>query len=249
MPPPSSGGSTVGEALNILEGFDMATPDRALALRRYLEASKLAFADRNRWVGDPAFVSVPLEALLSKDFAGERRCLIGATALPTPVAPGDVVPPYAPCAGAAVSVPESAQGLSTNHLTVVDRYGNVVSYTTTVEQFAGSGITVPGYGFLLNNELTDFDPAGATRRPEPARRRQAPALEHGTHDRAPGRAPIARRRQPRRLDDHHDGAADPARPTRLRHVAARRDRSSSRVAAEHLHVDGRAGLHLHTETS
>jgi gamma-glutamyltranspeptidase/glutathione hydrolase len=160
MPPPSSGGSTVGEALNILEGFNMATADRALALHRYLEASKLAFADRNRWVGDPAFVSVPLEALLSKDFAGERRCLIGGTALPTPVAPGDVVPPFAPCAGDAVSVPESAQGVSTNHLTVVDRYGNVVSYTSTIEQFAGSGITVPGYGFLLNNELTDFDPAG-----------------------------------------------------------------------------------------
>ena len=111
-------------------------------------------------MGDPAFVSVPLEALLSKDFAGERRCLIGGTALPTPVAPGDVVPPFAPCAGDAVSVPESAQGVSTNHLTVVDRYGNVVSYTSTIEQFAGSGITVPGYGFLLNNELTDFDPAG-----------------------------------------------------------------------------------------
>ena len=121
----------------------MATPDRALALRRYLEASKLAFADRNRWVGDPAFVSVPLEALLSKDFAGERRCLIGATALPTPVAPGDVVPPYAPCAGAAVSVPESAQGLSTNHLTVVDRYGNVVSYTTTIEQSRAAGSPCP----------------------------------------------------------------------------------------------------------
>jgi gamma-glutamyltranspeptidase/glutathione hydrolase len=159
MPPPSSGGSTVGEALNILEGFDMSIPDRALALHRYLEASKLAFADRNRWVGDPDFVSVPLDGLLSKDFAGERRCLIGATALTVPVAPGDPFPPYSPCAGAAEQVPESAQAVSTNHLTVVDRYGNVVSYTTTIEQFAGSGITVPGYGFLLNNELTDFDPA------------------------------------------------------------------------------------------
>ena len=159
MPPPSSGGSTVGEALNILEGFDLSTADRPLALHRYLEASKLAFADRNRWVGDPDFVSVPLDGLLSKGFAGERRCLIGATALTVPVAPSDPFPPFSPCAGAAQRVPESAQGVSTNHLTVVDRYGNVVSYTTTIEQFAGSGITVPGYGFLLNNELTDFDPA------------------------------------------------------------------------------------------
>ena len=159
MPPPSSGGSTVGEALNILEGFDMSTPDRALALHRYLEASKISFADRNRWVGDPAFVSVPLDGLLSKDFAGERRCLIGATALPVPVAPGDPFPPFSPCSTATESVPESAQGTSTNHLTVVDRYGNVVAYTSTIEQIAGSAIAVPGYGFLLNNELTDFDPA------------------------------------------------------------------------------------------
>src|SRR5439155_8887384 len=72
MGPPSSGGSTVGEALNILEGFDLSSPDRALALHRYIEASRPAFADRNRWVGDPAYVHVPLHGLLSKDFAAER---------------------------------------------------------------------------------------------------------------------------------------------------------------------------------
>ena len=159
MPPPSSGGSTVGEALNILEGFDMGIPDRALALHRFLEASKLSFADRNRYVGDPDFVDVPLDGLLSKGFAGERRCLIGATALPTPVAPGDPLPPYTPCGAAAARVEPGPEGLSTNHLTVVDRYGNVVSYTSTIEQIAGSAIAVPAYGFLLNNELTDFDPA------------------------------------------------------------------------------------------
>jgi gamma-glutamyltranspeptidase/glutathione hydrolase len=158
MAPPSSGGSTVGEGLNILEGFDMSTPDRVLALHRYLETSKLAFADRNRWVGDPDYVDVPLEELLSKGFAGERRCLIGSTALATPVAPGDPSPPYSPCAGTAAPTPAGTEGTSTNHLTVVDRYGNVVSYTSTIEQIAGSAITVPGYGFLLNNELTDFDP-------------------------------------------------------------------------------------------
>jgi gamma-glutamyltranspeptidase/glutathione hydrolase len=69
MPPPSSGGSTVGEALNILEGFDMSGSDRALALHRYLEALRLAFADRNRWVGDPDFEHVPLGGLLSQSFA------------------------------------------------------------------------------------------------------------------------------------------------------------------------------------
>jgi gamma-glutamyltranspeptidase/glutathione hydrolase len=159
MAPPSSGGSTVGEALNILEGLDMSTPDRVLALHRYLESSKIAFADRNRWVGDPDYVDVPLEGLLSKGFAGERRCLISSAALATPVAPGDPAPPYSPCAGAAAPTPAGTEGTSTNHLTVVDRYGNVVSYTSTIEQIAGSAIAVPGYGFLLNNELTDFDPA------------------------------------------------------------------------------------------
>jgi len=163
MGPPSSGGSTVGEALNILEGFDMSTPDRALALHRYLEASKLAYADRNRFVGDPDFVSVPLDGLLSKGFAGERRCLIGSTALPTPVSPGDPTPPYSSCGpSSSTSVPDGAEGTSTNHLTVADRFGNVVSYTNTIEQIAGSAIAVPGYGFLLNNELTDFNPVPAS---------------------------------------------------------------------------------------
>jgi gamma-glutamyltranspeptidase / glutathione hydrolase len=160
MPPPSSGGSTVGEALNILEGFDMSTPDRALALHRYLESTRLAFADRNRWVGDPAYFDVPLDGLLSKGFAAERRCLIGPTAAASPVAPGNPSPPYdSTCASATAAEPTGQEGTSTNHLTVVDRDGNIVAFTSTIEQIAGSAITVPGYGFLLNNELTDFDPA------------------------------------------------------------------------------------------
>ena len=160
MGPPSSGGSTVGEALNILEGFDLSSPDRALALHRYIEASRLAFADRNRWVGDPAYVDVPLDGLLSKDFAAERRCLIGSHAATSPVAPGDPHPPYdTTCTGGGASEATGVEGTSTNHLVVVDGSGNVVSYTTTIEQIAGSAIAVPGDGFLLNNELTDFNPA------------------------------------------------------------------------------------------
>jgi len=80
MGPPSSGGSTVGEALNLLEGFDLASDTRAQALFHFLEASRIAFADRNRWVGDPAYVEVPLRGLLSQGFADERRCLIGERA-------------------------------------------------------------------------------------------------------------------------------------------------------------------------
>ena len=118
MGPPSSGGSTVGEALNILEGFDMSTPDRALALHRYLEASRLAFADRNRYVGDPDFVNVPLDGLLSKGFAAERRCLIGPTAATSPVAAGrpDARRTTRPAASSAGAVASGHEGTSTNHL-------------------------------------------------------------------------------------------------------------------------------------
>ena len=89
MAPPSSGGSTVGEALNILEQFDLASFDRTQALHHYLEATALAYADRNRFVGDPDYVDVPLEGLLSDGFAAERACLINpAAAAVKPVPPG-----------------------------------------------------------------------------------------------------------------------------------------------------------------
>jgi len=145
MGPPSSGGSTIGEALNILEGFDLAGMPRADAIHRVLEASRLAFADRNAYLGDPAFTDVPLAGLLSDGYAAERRRAIGVRAAPSLVAPGDL--------SAA-----RREGTATTHLTVSDRHGNVVSYTFTIEQIGGSGIVVPGRGFLLNNELTDFDP-------------------------------------------------------------------------------------------
>jgi gamma-glutamyltranspeptidase/glutathione hydrolase len=159
MAPPSSGGSTVGEALNILESSDLAGLDRSEALHRYLEATALAFADRNRYVGDPDIVDVPLTELLSQGFADERACLIGAMAAAKPVPPGTPDGAYAPCAAAAANAAAAgdAGGLSTTHLTTWDRWGNVVAYTLTIEQTGGSGIVVPSRGFLLNNELTDFN--------------------------------------------------------------------------------------------
>jgi len=159
MGPPSSGGTTVGEALNILEGYPLATMPEEDVLHRVVEASALAFADRNAYVGDEAFLDVPVTGLLSQDFADERRELIGETALAKPVAPGDPWPYDDGGAGAAAAESDTAEGHgSTTHLTVADRWGNVVSYTFTIEQIGGSGIAVPGYGFLLNNELTDFEP-------------------------------------------------------------------------------------------
>jgi len=168
MGPPSSGGSTVGESLNILEGFNMHDLSRAQALHRYLEASRLAFADRNAYLGDPDVVDVPLAGLLSKQFAAQRRALIGPTAATSPVAPGN---PYPFQHAASASNGENREGVSTTHLTVADRWGNIVSYTFTIEQIGGSGMVVPGRGFLLNNELTDFDPTpGLANSPGPGKR-------------------------------------------------------------------------------
>jgi len=154
MGPPSSGASTVGEALNILEGYSPLGGSRAEILHRYLEASRLAYADRNAFLADPSFFPVPLAGLLSDAFADERRALIGPTAATSPVAPGNPLDDDLTAAGTAtVSRPDQ----STTHLSVADRRGNVVSYTFTIEAIGGNGIVVPGHGFLLNNELTDFN--------------------------------------------------------------------------------------------
>jgi len=161
MAPSSSGGTTVGEALNILEKTDLSKASEVQFLHRYIEASRIAFADRGRWVGDPAFEDVPTRELLSQSYADSRECLIKDDAvLTSPLAPGDPRHPAA-CAGTGVAAPTTYEGENTTHLTVADKWGNVVSYTLTIEQTGGSGITVPGRGFLLNNELTDFSFAPA----------------------------------------------------------------------------------------
>ena len=159
MGPPSSGGSTVGEALNILEGYAMSDIPRDDALHYYLEASRYSFADRGEYLGDPAYVDVPLTGLLSDGFAAERRSLITERAAQSPVAPGDPCP-YNGGGRCPVDTQASTavEGPSTTHLTVSDKWGNIVSYTFTIEQTGGSAITVPNHGFILNNELTDFEP-------------------------------------------------------------------------------------------
>ena len=158
MAPSSSGGTTVGEALNILGHFDLARESRVQELHHYLEATRLAFADRNRYVGDPRYVSVPLAKLLSPSFARQRACLINPSqALTSPVAPGDPFAPPGACSPVQPMAAAAQEGTNTNHFVVADSRGDVVSYTNTIEQLGGSGIVVPGRGFLLNNELTDFN--------------------------------------------------------------------------------------------
>jgi gamma-glutamyltranspeptidase/glutathione hydrolase len=161
MAEPSSGGVAVAEALNILEGYDLKAMPRAQVEHLYLEASRLAFADRNAYLADPEFVDAPVVGLLSKPFAAQRRALIDARRAAGVAAAGD---PYTFQDDQSIPLrPATAlprEGAHTTHFTVADKDGNIVAYTFTIESWGGSGIVVPGYGFLLNNEMTDFDFTG-----------------------------------------------------------------------------------------
>jgi gamma-glutamyltranspeptidase/glutathione hydrolase len=154
MSTPSSGGTAVSEALNILEKVNPPATDVTQVLHTYLEASALAFADRGRYVGAYTPQDV-LRKLASDRWAAQRACKISPTAaMVKPVAPGDI--------NASGCTPTTAtltpdNGMSTTNITVTDRWGNVVEWTFTLEQFGGNGMVVPGRGFMLNNELTDFN--------------------------------------------------------------------------------------------
>jgi gamma-glutamyltranspeptidase / glutathione hydrolase len=176
---PSSGSITGGQALEILEGFELASLDRPQALNKIIEAERIAFADRAAFLGDPEFVDAPVAGLLSPKYADLRRAEVGDRAMaggrdakaiagnPLPFQ-SDPSPSFAAITAAQMS---DHEGLSTTHLTIADRFGNVVSYTLTIEATGGSGIVVPGYGFILNNELTDFDPTRPhPNAPEPQKR-------------------------------------------------------------------------------
>jgi len=152
MGPPSSGGVAVAEILGLLEPTDVAAlgPNSPQAWRLIGDASRLAFADRDRYLADPAFVPQPTAGLLARDYLQARsRLLSGARALPNVEAgspKGTRAENFTP--DAAIEFP------GTSHLSIVDAEGNVVSMTTTIE--AGFGSRLMTHGFLLNNELTDF---------------------------------------------------------------------------------------------
>ncbi|NKW91183.1 gamma-glutamyltransferase [Rhodobacteraceae bacterium R_SAG9] len=152
MGPPSSGGLTVGQILGLVQPYDIAGlgPDSADAWRLIGDASRLAFADRGRYMADSDYVPVPSTGLLAADYLAERAKLLeGAAAL-------ESVEPGAPEFDHALNYAdgESFAQPSTSHISIVDSYGNALSMTTTIEN--GFGSRVMTNGFLLNNELTDF---------------------------------------------------------------------------------------------
>ncbi|MEM9217134.1 MAG: gamma-glutamyltransferase [Cyanobacteria bacterium P01_F01_bin.150] len=176
---PSSGGITSLLVLNLLDGYDLGNMDRADAWHRVIEAERLAYGDRNAYLGDPEYVDVPVTGLLSKDYAQSRRAIIGdqapANEPEVRAAAGNPLPyqsdPSPSLTELNMVQAKSQEGPSTTHLTVADRWGNVVSHTLTIESTGGSGIVVPHYGFLLNNELTDFDAVQPhPNSPEPGKR-------------------------------------------------------------------------------
>jgi gamma-glutamyltranspeptidase/glutathione hydrolase len=144
MPPPSGGGVTLAEILNVMEGYAPLPPFGSAALMHLqTEAMRRAYADRNTLLGDPDFVRIPLERLLSKSYADTLRAAIDPhRATPPPAAGGG--------RGARSEDPE------TTHYSIVDADGNAVSCTTTLNNDFGSAVTVTGAGFLLNDEMDDF---------------------------------------------------------------------------------------------
>jgi gamma-glutamyltranspeptidase/glutathione hydrolase len=137
MGPPSSGGVAVLQILGLLQrtNFARAPPESAAALHLFAEAGKLAYADRARYLGDPDFISVPTKVLLARSYLDKRAKLIGERAM-------------------AIAPPGDAEA-GTSHFSIVDARGDIVAMTTTIESAFGSRIMVRG--FLLNNQLTDFD--------------------------------------------------------------------------------------------
>jgi gamma-glutamyltranspeptidase/glutathione hydrolase len=150
MGPPSSGALTVGQILGLLNHFPVGSKNDPQTLRLIGDASRLAFADRGRYMADSDFVPMPTKGLVSSDYLSERAKLLnGSTAL-TEVLPGN--PEYSHASLWADDV--SLELPSTSHISIVDSYGNALSMTTTIENGFGSRLMTNG--FLLNNELTDF---------------------------------------------------------------------------------------------
>ncbi len=197
MPPPSSGGLTVAQILECMEPFDMGNEEAGFgfgstqALNVMIESMRLAFSSRSVWMGDTDFVDLPIEGLLADDYLAPRCAQITADAriADEEVVPGDpraFDPAFAVEAPMAIGeAPAGESGVDTTHFTVIDANGNVVTWTSTIEGTWGTGIIVPGYGFILNNEMTDFNffPQANTEPMDEA------DFMPGANDAAPGKRP------------------------------------------------------------
>ena len=153
MGPPSSGALTVGQILGMLDGYDLAAlgKDSPEAWRLIGDASRLAFADRGRYMADSDFVPMPTKGLIDPEYLASRAGLLATKKALTEVSAG--APPFDHALLWADD--ESIELPSTSHISIVDQFGNALSMTTTIENGFGSRLMAPG-GFLLNNELTDF---------------------------------------------------------------------------------------------
>ncbi len=149
MPSSSSGGTHVIQLLNLLEGFDLAAlgPNTTAAVHVQAEAAKRVFADRTQYSGDADFVKVPTAGMLSKDYADQLRKTIDRDKAGAKVPAGN---PYAVMSG------------GTTHASFADREGNLVALTQTINHFFASGVVIPGYGIMMNDEMDDFTPVPGT---------------------------------------------------------------------------------------
>ncbi len=171
-PPPSSGGTTICEILNILEGYDLRGMGfhAADAVHVMTEAFRLAFFDRNIWLGDPAFVHAPLTRLLSKNYAARLRGTIGDKAMPS--------------ASLGPAIPPPGEKTETTHFSVLDKAGGAVAVTTTINGGFGAGVIAGDTGFLLNDEMDDFTT-------KPGAPNQFGLMQGEANEIAPGKRPLS----------------------------------------------------------
>ncbi len=172
-PPPSSAGVIVAQILKLLDAVQVQNQSVRTAdlYHLFVEVSHLAYADRAAFLGDPEFGPIPLKGLLHPDYIQERAKLVQSERANPAVPPGN---PWKYEGRKPVKQGKMQKEYppgQTTHYTIADQWGNIVSYTTTIEQEFGTGIMVPGYGFFLNNELTDFDAIpGGPNEVEPGKR-------------------------------------------------------------------------------
>ncbi len=165
MPPPSGGGITALQQLKMLEQFPLGDKAKGYGfgtqntLNVMIDAMRLSFADRNYWEGDGDFVKVPVAGLLNATYLAARgaQIKVDSALKVAAIVPGKPLPYDTNAALGVGASSDAREGAHTTHFVVADKDNNIVSYTTTIESLFGSGITVPGYGFLLNNQLTDFN--------------------------------------------------------------------------------------------